>query len=192
MFSKAKKLTEEVWWILVLSGILSIVFGFVALLWPGLTAETLVFLVALFTIIGGVIALVNALSNIVKDRLWWLSLLGAFVSLGIGVFLIRNPLITGSLLVILLAIIIFVQALYDLVIASYATKEEGRWMWIITGIMGLIVAVVVMTNPVTAALAFVWVIGIYAIVHGVVNIGYAIQLSKDVKAVKKAIGGAKK
>ena len=183
MFNDAKKLTKEVWWYLVLSGLLAIVFGFVALFWPALTAATLVFLVALFTIIGGIIGLVHALANIGKDRLWWLSLLVSAVSLGIGIFLIRNPLITAALLVILLAITIFMQALYDLVIASYATKDEGRWMWIVTGILGIIVAIVIMVYPETSALAFVWVLGLYALVHGVVNIGYAVQIRKDVKVL---------
>lgn len=75
MFNEAKKLTKEVWWFLVLTGLVSVVFGFVTLLMPALTATTLVFLVALFTVIGGLVGLVNALSNIGKDRLWWLSLL---------------------------------------------------------------------------------------------------------------------
>ncbi len=189
MFNKAKKITKEIWWYLVLSGVLAIVFGFVALLWPALTASTLVFLVALFTIIGGVIALVHALANIGKDPLWWLSVLMALVSLGIGVFLLKNPLVTAALLVILLAILIFIQALYDLVIASYANKDEGRWMWIITGILGLIVAVTIMVWPVPAALAFVWVLGLYALVHGVVNIAYAFQIRKDVKVL---LGSGKK
>lgn len=189
MFNDAKKLTKGVWWFLMLSGLLAVIFGFVALFWPALTAVFLVRLVAWFTLIGGVIALVHALSSIGKDRLWWLSLLMAAVSLGIGVFLVRNPLITAALLVILLAITIFVQSLYDLVIASYATKEEGRWMWIITGILGIAVAVILMVYPEPGALAFVWVLGLYALVHGVVNISYAFQIRKDVKVL---MGPAKK
>ena len=188
MFNKTKKLTKEVWWMLVLSGVLSIVFGFVALFWPALTAASLVFLVALFTVVGGVIGLVETLTNIGKDRLWWLSLLISLVALGIGVFLIRNPLITAALLVKLLALMIFIQALYDLVIASYATKEEGRWMWIVTGLLGIISAVVIWIYPVPATLAFVWVLGLYSLVHGVVNLSFAAQIRKEVKIL---IGGKK-
>ena len=80
MFNEAKKLTKEVWWFLILTGLVAVVFGFVTLLMPALTAMTLVFLVALFTVIGGLVGLVNALSNIGKDRLWWLSLLVSVVS----------------------------------------------------------------------------------------------------------------
>ena len=181
MFNEAKKLTKEVWWFLILTGLVAVVFGFVTLLMPALTATTLVFLVALFTVIGGLVGLVNALSNISKDRLWWLSLLVSGVSLGIGIFLLRNPLITASLLVLVVAILIFAQSLYDLVIASYATKEEGRWMWIVTGLLGVIAAIALIVYPEKASLAFVWVIGLYALVHGVVNIGYAFQIRKELK-----------
>ena len=103
------------------------------------------------------------------------------VSLGIGIFLLRNPLITASLLVLVVAIVIFAQSLYDLVIASYATKEEGRWMWIVTGLLGVIAAIALIVYPEPASLAFVWVIGLYALVHGVVNIGYAFQIRKELK-----------
>ena len=181
MFNEAKKLTKEVWWFLILTGLVAVVFGFVILLMPALTATTLVFLVALFTVIGGLVGLVNALSNIGKDRLWWLSLLVSVVSLGIGIFLLRNPLITAPLLVLVVAIVIFAQSLYDLVIASYATKEEGRWMWIVTGLLGVIAAIALIVYPEPASLAFVWVIGLYALVHGVVNIGYAFQIRKELK-----------
>ena len=183
MFDESKKLTKEVWWYLVLTGLVSVTFGFVALLWPALTVVSLVFIVGLFTVIGGLVGLVDVLSNIGKDRLWWLSVLVSVASLGIGVFLLRNPLVTADLLRLLLVIIIFAQSLYDLVIASYATKEEGRWMWIVTGLLGIIAAIVLIVYPVTATLAFVWVIGLYALVHGVVNIGYAFQIRKDVKVL---------
>ena len=66
MFNKSKKLTKEIWWIILLTGIAGIVFGLIALFWPQLTLVTLVYLVAIFTIVGGAVALFEALISIKK------------------------------------------------------------------------------------------------------------------------------
>ena len=56
-------------------------------------------------------------------------------------------------------------------------------MWIITGLLGIVAAIALIVYPLPGTLAFVWVIGLYALVHGVVNIGYAFQIRKEVKVL---------
>jgi uncharacterized membrane protein HdeD (DUF308 family) len=185
MFDKSKKLTKEIWWLLVLTGIAGVVFGLLALLWPGLTLATLVYMFAIFTVVGGAFALFESISNIKKDRLWWLTLLFALVNIGVGVYLLRNPLVAAQLFVILLAIVIFIQAIFDLIVASYATKDEGRWTWIFSGILGLIAGVAIMVYPLASSIAFVWVLGLYALIHGVVAVAYAVQIRSEIKKLTK-------
>lgn len=185
MFDKGKKLSKQIWWLVVLSGIAGILFGLVALFWPGLTLATLVYMFAIFTVVGGAVGLFEALSSIKKDRLWWLALIFALVNIGIGVFLLRNPLVAAALFVILLVIVIVAQAIFDLVMASYAEKGEGKWLWIVTGVFGLIAAVVILFYPLAASLAFVWVMGLYSLIHGIVAVAFAIQVRGDIKKLKK-------
>ena len=104
MFNKSKKLTKEIWWLILLTGIAGTLFGLVALFWPKLTLVTLVYMVAILTVVGGAVALFEAITSIKKDRLWWLALLFALVNIGVGVYLVRNPLIAAALFVIILAI----------------------------------------------------------------------------------------
>lgn len=184
MFDKSKKLTKEIWWLIILTGVAGIIFGLVTLFWPKLTVVTLVYMAAIFTIVGGAVGLFEAIANMKKDRLWWLALLFSLVNIGIGVYLVRNPLTTAAILVILLAIAILFRAIFDLVVASYMDKEEGRWLWIMTGIIGLISAAVIMVYPVAASLAFAWVLGLYALIHGVMTVGYAMQVRKEIKKLK--------
>lgn len=185
MFDKGKKLTKELWWLVLLTGVASTLFGLVALFWPGLTLATLVYTFAIFVVVGGVVALFEALSNISKDRLWWLALLLALVNLGIGVYLLRHPLVAATFFVVLLSIVVFMQAIFDLVVASYAEKSEGKWLWVLTGIFGLVAGVVILVYPVAASLAFIWVLGLYSVVHGVVAVAYSLQVRKDMKKLFK-------
>lgn len=185
MFDKGKKLTKEIWWLVVLTGVASIAFGLVALFWPGLTLATLVYMFAIFVVVAGAVALFESLSNIKKDRLWWLALLFALLNIGIGVYLLRNPLVAATFFVVLIAIVIFVQSLFDLVVASYAEKNEGKWLWVVTGVLGLIAGGIILFYPLAASLAFVWVMGLYSLIHGIVAVAYAIQIRSDIKKLKK-------
>lgn len=184
MFDTSKKLTKEIWWLLLFTGIAGIVFGLVMLFWPKITVITLVYLVAIFMVVGGVAHLLGALANIKKDRLWWLAILLGLVNLGAGVYLLRNPLVLAAVLVIFLAITILAQSIFDLVIASYTKKEEGRWLWVVNGLIGFVSAIAILFYPVAASLAFVWVLGLYAVIHGVSAVAFAFQVRGEIKKLK--------
>ena len=184
MFDKSKKLTKEIWWMILLTGIAGTVFGMIALFWPKMTLVTLVYTVAIVTVVGGAIALFEAISSIKKDRLWWLALALALLNIGVGVYLLRNPLVAAAVFVVILAIVILGRSIFDLVVASYMDKKEGRWLWILTGVLGIIAAVAIVFYPVRSSLAFTWVLGIYALIHGVTTVGFAVQIRKDIKKLK--------
>ena len=184
MFDRSKKLTKEIWWTILLTGIAGTIFGLIALFWPTMTLVTLVYTVAIVTVVGGAIALFEAISSIKKDRLWWLALALALLNIGVGVYLLRNPLVAAAVFVVILAIVILGRSIFDLVVASYMDKKEGRWLWILTGVRGIIAAVAIVFYPVQSSLAFTWVLGMYALIHGVTTVGFAVQIRKDIKKLK--------
>lgn len=184
MFNKAQKISKEIWWLILLTGIAGILFGVITLFLPGMTLVTLIYMVAIFTVVGGVIGLFEAIANMKRDRLWWLAVVFAVVNIGIGVYLVRNPLTTAAFFVIIVALLILVRSLFDLVVASYMDKKEGRWLWIVTGLLGVVAAVTIMFYPAAASLAFIWVLGLYALVHGAMTVGFAVQIRSDIKRLK--------
>jgi len=184
MFDKKLSITKEIWWLVLVTGIVTTLFGFVALFWPKLTLATLVYLYAMFVVVIGAFSLFEALSSIRREPLWWLMTLFAVFNIAIGVFLLGNPLVTAAIFVALLAVFIFVQSIIDLVIAAYAGKGDGRWLWFITGLFGIAMGFVVLFYPLAATVAFVWALGLYALVHGIVAIAFAIQTRGLLKNLK--------
>jgi uncharacterized membrane protein HdeD (DUF308 family) len=87
----------ERWGLLTLQGILSIVAGVVAVLWPGLTVIAYVLLVAAWAIVTGVLMFAAAFRLNRNHGRWWL-LLGGVASVIYGVLLIAAPLLGALVL----------------------------------------------------------------------------------------------
>ena len=95
VFSRSK---PPGWWILPLGGFLSIVIGILTFLFPHATAQFLVFLVAMWAILIGIVALAYAFLSAPSVAHRWLFVLAGLLALLLGVFLFVHP--TGILSVV--------------------------------------------------------------------------------------------
>jgi uncharacterized membrane protein HdeD (DUF308 family) len=83
---------HERWGLLVLQGVIDIVAGVVAFLWPGITVIAFVLLVAVWALVSGGLMLGAAFRLKIDHGRWWLAL-GGIASLVYGALLIAAPLI---------------------------------------------------------------------------------------------------
>ena len=82
-------------WILTI-GLIDIIFGFVLLSNPALTAITLPFVVGFWIIISGIMNFVSAFEDKKeKYSYWWLNFVGGILSIGVGYFIMNNTLMGG-------------------------------------------------------------------------------------------------
>jgi uncharacterized membrane protein HdeD (DUF308 family) len=79
------------WWEMILLGLLGIIAGAVAFLWPGLTAVVLLIVIALWAIIRGILEIIGAITlrKIIQGE--WLLILSGVLSIGFGVLLLLQP-----------------------------------------------------------------------------------------------------
>ena len=90
---------EERWGWLLANGILGIVAGVIALVWPGITVLAYVLLVAAWALISGVFMLAAAWRLKIDHGRIWLVLAG-IASVGFGILLAISPLIGALVLTI--------------------------------------------------------------------------------------------
>jgi uncharacterized membrane protein HdeD (DUF308 family) len=86
-----RRSTTDRWWILVLEGIAGILVGIATLFVPGITALVLLYLIAAWALVTGILELAAAirLRKVITNE--WLLALGGVVSIILGVLLITEP-----------------------------------------------------------------------------------------------------
>ena len=89
--SAVRRRGGERWWLLLLSGVLGIATGVITLLWPGITALALLYIIAAWALFTGVLEIAAAirLRKVITGE--WLWLLSGIASVALRVLLILFP-----------------------------------------------------------------------------------------------------
>jgi uncharacterized membrane protein HdeD (DUF308 family) len=171
-----EELLERSWWMLALRGVAAILFGVLAIAWPGLTLLVLVGLFAAYAFITAAAYIGAALKNR-TDKGWWLLLLLGFVAVAAGGIAIFHPLVTALVLVLLMGANALVTGVLDLVMAFRLRKQiKNEWMLVLAGIVSIVFGVLVLVFPGAGALAMVWMVSFYATLTGVLLLALALRL----------------
>lgn len=111
------------WWVLLLEGIIGIIFGILAFAWPGETALVLLFLVAIWALVTGVMEVSSAF--VVPGsagRRWGLGLAG-LLSIIFGLILIVHP---GAGLLAILWLVGIYAIVFGVSLIIYAFQVRSR------------------------------------------------------------------
>ena len=89
--SAVRRRGADRWWLLLLQGIVGIGAGVITLLWPGITALALRFVIAAWALVGGALQVAAAirLRKVITGE--WLLALGGVLSVALGVLLVLFP-----------------------------------------------------------------------------------------------------
>jgi uncharacterized membrane protein HdeD (DUF308 family) len=164
--------------ILAGQGVLAIMFGLAAIFWPGLTSLALAYLFAVFLLIDGFALLILGFgkwTRRARTRIWW-----GLLQVLLGLFVLYNPDITFGVLVLILGMTLIVRGAFNAAHAILWSHERfgERLMHSVQGGLGLAVGTVVILQPAAGGLAFVWILGLYALVTGTMLLALAFGAGK--------------
>lgn len=168
---------------LTVRGVAAILFGLVALFWPGLTLVTLVYVFSAYLLVSGLIGMIMSIVTMRNNKYWFMDLLLSFLELGIGVFLVRHLTVTLATFILLVGISFVVRGVVEIVRAFVDSSVSGsRILLGISGLVGLIAGLVILRQPVAGGIAFVWVLGLYALISGPLMIALAAEARRELEA----------
>ncbi len=175
------------WWLVALRGALNVLFGVLALLWPGITFVVLVLLFGAYAFVNGIIAL----GSVLFGRTWagrrWPLVLEGVVGIGVGLVTLFFPGITAAALLALVAIWALASGVFEIVEAIRLRREiEGEWMLGLAGALSVVFGVLVLLFPTAGAVTLAWLIGGYAVVFGVVLVALGFRLRKAARWARRA------
>jgi uncharacterized membrane protein HdeD (DUF308 family) len=157
------------WWLFVILGVICVVTGILAIVWPDITLLTLGIIAGVYLMIAAIMEIIDAIIGDPGGRA--LSAILGIVSLIAGLIFIRRP--GESLLAIVIVAGIFLVAEGVLRIVRAFASPGARWWGIAIGAVDAIVGIVILAWPgiglVTLAVFFaitMLIRGIFAIVIG--------------------------
>jgi len=179
------------WWMLLVRGILAILFGIAAFIWPGPTIEALVLLFGAYALLDGIFAVIVGIQQYGETQRWWAVVLEGIAGIVLGVLTLVWPGTTATVLLAFIAAWAILTGVFEIAAAIWLRKViEGEWTLILAGAASVLFGVLLILQPTAGAVAIIWLIGAYAIVFGVLLSILALQLRSLGHTIDRAVPGA--
>jgi uncharacterized membrane protein HdeD (DUF308 family) len=167
----------RVWSALAIRGLVAILFGILALARPGRTLTGLVYLFAAYVIIDGIADLAASVNVAEMGGRWGAMFLVGLTGILVGVVAFANPRITGLALISYIAVWAIVTGLLEIGAAIRLRKVVGgEWKLALAGALTIVFGIVIAAHPAAGLVSIVSVIGVYAILFGVLMLALALRL----------------
>ncbi len=168
---------------MLLRGILAVVFGIIALLAPVAALTGIAIVYGAYTFVDGAFTIVHAVRERKRLKAWGWLLFQGIVAVIAGLLIMFLPLVAGFFggLVVLWTVVIWnvIHGVAGLRSAAGAEDSKSKTWGIVAGIASILLAVVlavlILVAPGSTLFGLIWVVGIWAIIFGVMLIVMAIQ-----------------
>ena len=169
---------------IIAQAILSIALGVLLAFWPDITVITIVYLLALYLAVTGVVSLI-AYFRTKGDRS------GSFGALASGVLLLALALVVfvfpeavAGFFSLILGLLLVIGGVVNAVRAMELRRYQGG-MWVAALIAGIIIALGgIIVNPFDTTVMFVLVLGVLLIVKGIADLLISLWLSSAMKEMQ--------
>src|SRR5271157_1031921 len=175
--SSMVEILTRYWWAFIARGILAIALGVMVFAWPAITIAALIIVFGIYVFVDGIFLVVKAIGGWKARDDRWLLLFEGLLGIGIGVISFFAPGVTAVGLLFYIATWSLATGILEIVGAIRLRKEiQGEVWWILSGIVSIVFAVLLMIFPGAGILGLVWLLGVYAIVFGVLLIALGIRI----------------
>jgi uncharacterized membrane protein HdeD (DUF308 family) len=160
------------WWVLLITGILSILFGIAVFVWPGISLLILVYLFGAYILVDGILAIIASFQERKTNSGWWWLLIGGIAGVIVSFIVFFWPGVTSLLMFYFIAAWAFITGIFEIV-SGFMQKA---WLLVLAGALSVILGIIFFAHPVAGILSILWLLAAFAIVSGIVQIVHAFQI----------------
>jgi uncharacterized membrane protein HdeD (DUF308 family) len=176
-YNAAGDLLAQNWWLFTLRGVLGIIFGLIALIFPGATILSLVIFFSAYMLVDGVFGIISAVRAIRrKEDRWGLLIFEGLLNIAVGIAAFLWPGLTVVAFVWLIAAWAIVSGGLMTAAGFRLNMEHGRWWMVLGGLLSLAYGVLLIITPLIGAIVLTWWLGAYALVFGVALVIFSFKL----------------
>jgi uncharacterized membrane protein HdeD (DUF308 family) len=174
----ASDLCNRAWWVFLIGGIASVIFGILAFVNPGAAWLVLSMFFAAWVLVDGAVNIWGALSNRDKDG-WWAILLLGVAGVLAGGYALLNPPVSMIVFVYVVAFIAMFIGITSLYLGWRIRREiPNEWILYLSGALSVLFALLILFDPEVGGLSVVYVIASWAILIGALRIWFATRVRK--------------
>ncbi len=181
------KMLKELKWEAILTGVLYILLGIVALLIPETMQKTLGYLIGIVLIVAGAVSMICYLLRDARDNYYHNEFVFGLVGIVLGVAVLYKVEVIISLIPFILGILVLfsgcskLQDAIDLKRLSY-----GSWVgMLVVAVINIILGVVLICNPFQAAVLLFRVLGVGLILSGASDCFSTIYFARKFRRFKQ-------
>jgi uncharacterized membrane protein HdeD (DUF308 family) len=169
------------WIIFFINGLIAILFGLLALLVPKETILTLTIYFGVIILLAGLILFYFSFQNFKAKKPYLLLMLEAFLAVLVGAIITFYPGSSLKVFLTLIGVWATIMGLVQIIVAVQMKKKvSNHSMFTINGVITLVFGLLLFFNPVGAVTALFKVIGLLALIAGVL----LVYLGFKVKGIK--------
>jgi len=161
-------------WALGLNGVLSIAFGVVILVWPGISLFALTILFGAYSLATGVVGLGGALMGAAKGERAWL-VVSSLLGIAVGIVVLVWPNISALALLYVIGAYAVALGILAVVGAFYLPLDGGDTaLMVLSGLVSILFGIVIFAKPGDGALVVLALIAAFALINGISELVVAI------------------
>ncbi|MEU9118852.1 DUF308 domain-containing protein [Streptomyces sp. NPDC048506] len=166
--------------------LVTLVPGILLLVWPNETLQVLAVIIGLQLLLAGVFGFVRAFSRDARQGGRVAGVLVALLALLAGVLCLRHPLQTIAVLSLIVGLYWLFAGILTVFVALADRELTHRGLTFVAGALGVAAGIVVLAFPVESAVALAWLLGLWLVVLGVLELVVAFALRSALRGAAGA------
>ena len=164
-------------WVPIVTGVLSVLFGVACFTATRDALSALVALFGIYAFVTGILAIFGSFTLASEHQKWFGLLVEGLLGIAAGIIAYRSPGLTAQALLYVVAAWAILRGILQ-ISTAYALRDllPGEWATALNGVLSIALGFLLISYPQQGIVAWIWVIGVYAIIYGVLTTTVGVRL----------------